>query len=133
MIERFVHHTLADIPELACRLTPKPADFAYDQAFCALAGACMGQIARNWADHAVNPRHPGPVAGFFSASDGPVEPLSFCLGLDHGHAYEGGVRNRRVAARIALIMAPVTATSQLEGEQPMRTGADWELCISWQD
>ncbi len=46
---------------------------------------------------------------FFSAADGPVLPLSFSLGEDRGHAHSGGARNRRMAARIARSIGPVTA------------------------
>jgi len=48
---------------------------------------------------------------FFSAADGPVLPLSFSLGPDRGHAHDGGARNRRIAARMARTIGPVTASS----------------------
>src|SRR3546814_1296055 len=47
----------------------------------------------------------------FRAADGPVLPLSFSLGMDRGHAHDGGVRRRRMAARTARTIGPVTATS----------------------
>jgi hypothetical protein len=58
-----------------------------------------------------NPQHPGPAVTFFSAMDGPILPLSFSLGEDLGHAHDGGARNRRIAARVARTIGPVTATS----------------------
>jgi len=48
---------------------------------------------------------------FFSAADRPFLPLSFSLGVDGGHAHDGGARNRRKAARMARTIGPVTATS----------------------
>ena len=59
----------------------------------------------------MNPQHPGPAASFFSAVCRPVEPLSLSSNLDRIHAQRGGARNRRMAARMARTMGPVTATS----------------------
>jgi hypothetical protein len=38
----------------------------------------------------MNPHLPGPAASFFSATGSPIEPFSFSLGPDHGHAHDGG-------------------------------------------
>ena len=46
---------------------------------------------------------------FFSAS-APALPLSFGLDLGRGDAHDGGARNRRIEARIARTIGPVTAT-----------------------
>ena len=51
------------------------------------------------------------MAVFFSAADRPILPFSFSLGVDGGHAHSGGARNRRMAARMARTIGPVTATS----------------------
>ena len=88
------------------RLTASP-----DQAFSALSGVCGRANARSWANGHVNPQHPGPAATFFSASGRLVLPLSFSFGLNRGHAHSGGARNRRMAARMARTIGPVTATS----------------------
>ena len=53
----------------------------------------------------------GPTAMFFSAADGVILPLSFSLGVDCSHAHSGGARRRRIAARMARTIGPVTATS----------------------
>ena len=74
-------------------------------------GVCGRANARSWANRPVNPQHPGPAAVFFSASGRLVLPLSFSFGLDRGHAHSGGARNRRMAARMARTIGPVTATS----------------------
>ena len=55
-----------------------------EQAFFAPSGVCGRVSAESWADQAANPQHPGPVGPFFSAADGPVEPLWFSLGQDRG-------------------------------------------------
>ena len=81
------------------------------QAFFALSGVCRRPNAWSSADHAVNPQHPGPAASFFSAVGRPVEPLSLSFSPDRGHAHSGGARNRRMAARMARTIGPVTATS----------------------
>jgi hypothetical protein len=83
----------------------------FEQAFFLLSGICGRANALIWPDRAAKPHHPRPAATFFSAAGRPVLPLSFSLGLDRGHAHIGGVRNRRIAARIARTMGPVTATS----------------------
>lgn len=51
--------------------------------------------------HALNPRHPGPTAVFFSSEDKLVISLTLCLGSDRDHAHDGDARRRRMAARIA--------------------------------
>lgn len=81
------------------------------QAFFAPSGVCGRANCWNRADQTGQPLSvcPGPV--FFSAADRPVLPLLFSLGLDRGHAHSGGARNRRMAARIARTIVPVTATS----------------------
>ena len=53
----------------------------------------------------------GSAVVFFSTAGRPVLPLSFGLSVDRGHAHSGGARNRRMAARTARTMAPVTAIS----------------------
>ena len=63
------------------------------------------------ADRAENSHHSGPAAPFISAVDRPILSLSFSFCQDRGHVHSGGARNRRIAARIARIIAPVTATS----------------------
>ncbi len=63
------------------------------------------------ADRAANRHHSDPVGPFFSASDGSVLLRSLNLGPDRGHAHSGGARNRRMAARMARTIAPVTVTS----------------------
>ena len=67
-------------------------------------------------DQASNPQHSGPAEPLFRAADGPVLPLSFSLGMDRGHAHDGGVRRRRMAARTARTIGPVTATSAIRVE-----------------
>jgi hypothetical protein len=64
-----------------------------------------------WVDWTAKPGHPCPAAQFFSAASGPVLPNSFSLGLDRGHAHNGGTRNRWIASRMARTIGPVTATS----------------------
>ena len=59
----------------------------------------------------MDPCHAFPPEVFFSAAEGVVVPLSFSLGLDRGHAHDGGARNGPIAARTALTIGPVTATS----------------------
>lgn len=88
------------------RLTAPP-----DQAVSAPSGVCGRAHVRSWANWPANPQHPGPAATFFSASGRLVLPLSFSFGLDRGHAHSGGARNRRMAARMARTIGPVTATS----------------------
>jgi len=46
----------------------------------------------------------GPEARILSATNRPVLPFSFTLGLDRGHAHDGGARSRRMAARMAHII-----------------------------
>jgi hypothetical protein len=58
---------------------------------------------RMWVDWAAKPHHPRPAATFFSAAGRPVLPLSFNLGLDRGHAHDGGVRNRQIARTSAAV------------------------------
>ena len=88
-----------------------------EQVFFVPSGVCGRANAQSFADQAERPQHPGPAAMFFSAADIPVLPLSFSLGPDRGHAHSGGVRNRRIAARMARTTGPVTATSaKLEGD-----------------
>tara|TARA_B110001450_G_scaffold254375_1_gene279595 strand:+ start:169 stop:552 length:384 start_codon:yes stop_codon:yes gene_type:complete len=82
-----------------------------DQVFSGLCVAGGRESARGWTDWAESSQHPGLAAQFFSAANGPVLSLSFSLGLDRGHAPGGGARNRRIAARMARTMGPVTATS----------------------
>jgi len=48
---------------------------------------------------------------FFGALDEAVLPISFCLGLKCGHAHDSGARKRRMSARMARTIGPVTATS----------------------
>jgi hypothetical protein len=47
-----------------------------------------------WVDWTAKPGHPCSAAQFYSAASGPVLSLSFSLGLDRGHAHNGGARNR---------------------------------------
>src|SRR5690606_35778474 len=47
----------------------------------------------------------------FSTTDTPAEPFSFDFKYIGDHACAGGARKRRIAARTALIIGPVTATS----------------------
>ena len=47
----------------------------------------------------------------FSTTGTPAEPFSFDFKHLGGHACAGGARKRRIAARTALIIGPVTATS----------------------
>ena len=82
-----------------------------EQAFFALSGVCGRANACSWVDGPLNPPRRCPVASVFSAADEPVLPLSFSLGPDRGHAHSGGARNRRMAARMARTIGPVTATS----------------------
>jgi len=77
-----------------------------------LSGTFGRANARSWTKRPVNPQHPGPTAMFFGAAVRPVLPLSFSLSLDHRHAHDGGARNRRIAARMARTIGPVTATSE---------------------
>ena len=81
------------------------------QAFFAPSGVCGRASCWNRADRPGKPLSPGPGAVFFSAAGRPVLLLSFSLGVDRGHAHSGGARNRRMAARMARTIAPVTATS----------------------
>jgi hypothetical protein len=81
------------------------------QAFFAPSGVCVRANYRSRVDQASNPQHSGPAAPFFSAADGPVLPLAFSLKQFQRHAHDGGVRRRRMAARMARTIAPVTATS----------------------
>src|SRR3546814_6454092 len=81
------------------------------QAFFAPSGVCRRANGRSRVDQASNPQHSGPAEPLFRAADGPVLPLSFSLGMDRGHAHDGGVRRRRMAARTARTIGPVTATS----------------------
>ena len=62
-------------------------------------------------DQTAKPLFPCPGAAFFSAADRSVQPLSFSLSVDRDHAHSGGARNRRIAARMARTIVPVTATS----------------------
>jgi hypothetical protein len=55
-----------------------------EQAFFAPNGVCGRADGWSWSDQAVNRRHRGLTAPFFSAVDGSVEPLSFCLWLNRG-------------------------------------------------
>jgi hypothetical protein len=89
----------------------KLPDFPVVQAFSAPSGVCVRANGRSPVDQASNPQHPGPAVPFFSAADGPVLPLSFSLGQFQRHAHDGGARNRRMAARMARTIGPVTATS----------------------
>ena len=77
---------------------------------------CGRTSSRMWTAWAASVHHPGPAATLFSATDKPVLPLSFALGQFQRHAPDGGARNRRIAARMALTIGPVTATS-----------ADWKV------
>jgi hypothetical protein len=54
---------------------------------------------------------PSVLDQFFGAPDKPTLPLSFALGQFQRQAPDGGARNRRIKARMARIIAPVTATS----------------------
>ncbi len=83
-----------------------------DQAFFAPRGVCGRGNNPDRSDQAATPCRAGAAALFFSAVDRPVEPLSFGLGLDHGHAQNGGARKRWIAARMARTIGPVTATSE---------------------
>ncbi len=116
--------SLTDIPHVACRLTSDPTFpkwpafcrqnrlvLSTEQALFALSGVWGRTNAWNWADRPTNPDHPGPAAPFFFAADGPVLRLSCSLGPDRGHAHSGGARNRRMAARMARTIGPVTVTS----------------------
>jgi hypothetical protein len=85
--------------------------FPVEQAFFAPSGLCGRANGWNWADWAADPQCPCLAAAFFSAADRPVEPRSFSLDPDRGHAHDGGARNRRMAARMARTIGPVTATS----------------------
>lgn len=82
-----------------------------DQVFCVPKGVSGREDARSWADQAANVCNPGPLVKLFSAADRPVEALSFSLVMDRGHAHDGGSRNRRMAARMARTIGPVTAKS----------------------
>jgi hypothetical protein len=54
---------------------------------------------------------------FVSALDRPVEPVSFSLSVDRGHAHEGGARSRWMATRIGTHhRASDSHFSQLEGD-----------------
>ena len=57
------------------------------------------------------PQHSGPTEMFFSVAGRPVLPFSFSLGVDRDYALSGGARNRRMAARMARTIGPVTDTS----------------------
>ena len=81
------------------------------RAFFASTGATGRAGCWNWADQTGKPRRSGLTAVFFSAADTPVLHLSFSLGVDRPHAHDGGARRRRIAARMARTIGPVTATS----------------------
>ena len=51
------------------------------------------------------------MATAFGIAVRPVEPILFDLRRSRPHAYDGGARSRRMAARIARTIVPVTATS----------------------
>ena len=98
---------------MACRLTAKSPESDRCTSFFAQSGVRGRANALSWANLAANPHHPGLATRFFSATDRPVEPLLFGLdlGLGRGHAHDGGARKRWIAARMARIIGPVTATS----------------------
>jgi hypothetical protein len=77
----------------------------------------------------VNVHQLGCAATSFSAPDRLVLPLSFTLGQLQRHAHDGGARIRRIAARMALTMAPVTATSA-SWKVMARSGHAWHICRS---
>ncbi|MDA1045071.1 MAG: hypothetical protein O3C57_07605, partial [Verrucomicrobia bacterium] len=81
------------------------------QAFFASAGVFGRADSCSRADQAAKPLCFTPEAVFFSAAGRPVLPLSFSLGMDRSHAHDGGARRRRMAARMARTIGPVTATS----------------------
>ena len=64
-----------------------------------------------WANWTAIPQYSGPAVAFFDVAEKPALPLLLGLGLDRCHTYKDGARNPRIAARMALTMAPVTATS----------------------
>ena len=80
------------------------------QAFFAPSGVCGRANCWNRADRPRKPLSSGPGAVFFSAAGRSVQPLSFSLSVDRDHAHSGGARNRRIAARMARTIGPVTAT-----------------------
>ena len=80
------------------------------RAFFASTGATGRAGCWNWADQTGKPRRSGLTAVFFSAADTPVLHLSFSLGVDRPHAHDGGARRRRIAARMARTIWPVTAS-----------------------
>jgi hypothetical protein len=80
------------------------------QAFFAPTGVVGRASCRNRADQTVKPPCPGPGVVLFSPAARPVLPLSSSLDVDHGYMHSGGARNRRMAARIARTIGPVTAT-----------------------
>ncbi|GEM_PF-5312792 len=81
------------------------------QGFSAASGTCGRADCWIWTDQTAKPLFPCPGAAFFSAADRSVQPLSFSLSVDRDHAHSGGARNRRIAARMARTIVPVTATS----------------------
>ena len=86
-------------------------DQAARQAFSVLSGV-VGRARRwNMADRPAKPPCCAPAVVFFSAADRPDVPLSFELNVDRRHAHDGGARRRRMAARMARTIGPVTATS----------------------
>ena len=53
----------------------------------------------------------GLAAAFFSAAGKLALPLSLSLGVNRGHAHNGGARDGRMVATIVRTIGPVTATS----------------------
>jgi hypothetical protein len=64
-----------------------------------------------WTAWAANVHHPDDAATFSSEADRPALSPLFDFWCFWDHAHDGGARNRRIAARMARTIAPVTATS----------------------
>lgn len=102
----------ADIPQVAFWLREDYQEPTAEQAFFAPTGACGRARRWNRADRPAKPPRCVRTAALFRIVAGrPVLPLSFSLGVDRRRAHSGGARNRRMAARMARTIGPVTATS----------------------
>lgn len=107
LIALSTQHSLSGLP-YANQIWLKPP---IKRVFCVPKSVSGRKDARSWVDQDVNVCLPRPLVKFFLAANRPLLLHSFRLGLGHGHADDGGARSRRMAARMASTIRPVTATS----------------------
>jgi hypothetical protein len=102
---------LTDIPQVARRLMANSPYLAAGSSVFSPSLVCARRNAPMWVDRAAMLCQLGRTNTFFSAADKLALPLSFGLGQFQLQAHDGGARNRRMAARMARTIGPVTATS----------------------